>query len=60
MELIISQRTELSAKKTKAESLMNAAAMGRKILRFGPSLNCIKTVILNLNLIASGKYKESL
>lgn len=57
---MISQRSTISAKKTKAESLMSAAAMTRKILRFGPSINCIKTIIVNLQLIASGKYNEPL
>ena len=54
---MIAQRDVLSAKKGKAESLMNAAAMARKILRFGPSINCIKTIIVNLQAIASGSYK---
>jgi hypothetical protein len=57
---MISQRSELTAKKVKVESLMGAAAMARKILRFGPSINCIKTIILNLNAIASGKFSEPL
>jgi hypothetical protein len=35
---------------------MTAAAMARKILRFGPSINCIKTIIINLKAIAEGKY----
>lgn len=53
---MISQRYHLMNKKSKAESLMTAAAMTRKILRFGPSINCVKTIILNLQAIASGKY----
>lgn len=59
-EVMISSRATLSGKKAKAESLMTAAAMARKILRFGPSINCIKTIIVNLQLIASGKYTEPL
>lgn len=35
---------------------MTAAAMARKVLRFGPSINCIKTIIINLKAIAEGKY----
>lgn len=57
---MISQRNIISAKKSKAESLMTAAAMARKILRFGPSINCIKTIIMNLKLIADGKVNEPL
>lgn len=34
---------------------MTAAAMTRKVLRFGPSINCIKTIITNLKIIAEGK-----
>jgi hypothetical protein len=57
---MISRRDVLSSKKSKAESLMGAAAMARKILRFGPSINCIKTIILNLKAIADGKVNEPL
>jgi hypothetical protein len=39
---------------------MGAMAMTRKVLRFGPSINCVKTVITNLNMIALGKVKEPL
>lgn len=59
-ELIIAHRSTILEKKNKVESLMGAAAMARKILRFGPSINCIKTIILNLQAIASGKYSEPL
>jgi len=52
---MISQRDVISGKKGKAEALMGAAAMARKILRFGPSINCVKTIILNLKAIAEGK-----
>jgi hypothetical protein len=54
---MIAHRDNLTAKKSKAESLMGAAAMARKILRFGPSINCIKTIIVNLQAIISGTYK---
>lgn len=39
---------------------MSAAAMTRKILRFGPSINCLKTIIINLQVMASGKSNEPL
>lgn len=52
---MVAQRSTLSAKKGRAEALMTGAAMTRKILRFGPSINCIKTIIFNLKIIASGK-----
>ena len=57
---MIAQRSTLTEKKKKVESLMGAAAMARKILRFGPSINCIKTIIMNLQAMASGKYNEPL
>ena len=59
-EIMVSQRDIISGKKSKAESLMMASAMARKILRFGPSINCIKTIIINLQMIASGKVNEPL
>jgi hypothetical protein len=34
--------------------------MTRKVLRFGPSINMIKTIITNINLIVKGGYKEDL
>ena len=34
--------------------------MTRKVLRFGPSINTVKTVITNLQILASGKCKEPL
>lgn len=39
---------------------MGAMAMTRKVLRFGPSINAVKIVISNLQIIASGKCKEPL
>lgn len=53
-------RESIESKKMKSESLMGAMGMTRKVLRFGPSINCIKTVIGNLKTIASGKAKEPL
>jgi hypothetical protein len=37
---------------------MSASAMARKILRFGPSISCIKTVILNLKALSEGRVTE--
>lgn len=59
-ETMVSERGTLSSKKGKAESLMTAAALTRKVLRFGPSINCIKTIITNLKIIAEGKSSEPL
>lgn len=32
--------------------------MTRKLLRFGPSINYLKIVITNINLLINGKYTE--
>lgn len=58
--MLVHQRDVLGQKKIKSESLMGAMSMTRKVLRFGPSINTIKTVINNLQLIASGEYDEPL
>jgi len=34
--------------------------MARKVLRFGPSINCLKTIIINLKMIAEGRINEPL
>ena len=36
---------------------MGAAGMARKLLRFGPSINLVLTLIKNLKDIAEGNYK---
>jgi|JI10StandDraft_1071094.scaffolds.fasta_scaffold7358828_1 hypothetical protein len=53
--MMVSQRDVISKKKFKAEALMTAAAMTRKVLRFGPSIVCVKTILTNLKIIAEGK-----
>jgi hypothetical protein len=35
---------------------MTATAMTRKILRFGPSINYLKTVIVNIKMLIQGNY----
>ncbi len=35
---------------------MTATAMTRKLLRFGPSIVFLKTIITNINMLISGKY----
>ena len=48
-ENIVSQRGTLKVKAEKSESLMGAMSMTRKVLRFGPSIVTVKTVINNVN-----------
>lgn len=39
---------------------MGAMAMTRKVLRFGPSINMVKTIITNLDSIVKGTNTESI
>ena len=39
---------------------MGVTAMTRKVLRFGPSINMLKTIISNINLIIKGNHTENL
>lgn len=51
-------RNSLLGKIKKTDSLATSMTMARKILRFGPSINCIKTVIMNTLELIQGKNKE--
>lgn len=55
---MISKRDTLKNKQVKAAGMMDAAGMGRKILRFGPSIIILQTIINNLKTLAAGKSKE--
>jgi hypothetical protein len=50
---------ELSGGIRKADTLWASMALARKILRFGPSINCVKTFILNTLQLIKGQNKES-
>ena len=57
---MVHDRDRIKAKQTKVNSLMGAVGMGRKILRFGPSIATIKTILINIKNIADGKINEPL
>ena len=42
----------------KADSLSNSMGLARKVLRFGPSINCVKTFILNTIQLINGLNQE--
>ncbi len=46
-------------KRSKSESLMTAAGMARKVLRFGPSITLIRTIYNNLISLMNGTYTEA-
>jgi len=58
-EKFVHQRNEIIDKKSKSESIMVAAGMTRKILRFGPSITLIKTILSNTKSIIEGTHSES-
>lgn len=43
----------------KADALSGSMSLARKVLRFGPSINQVKTVILNTLTLLQGAHKES-
>lgn len=57
---MVADRNSLSTKKSKAEALMGVSGMTRKVLRFGPSINMVLTIIRNLQDIANGSITEPL
>ena len=54
---MIADRNAIAERKQKVQSLMGATGMARKLLRFGPSINCVLTIIKYLKEIAGGKTK---
>jgi hypothetical protein len=51
------RRNELVASIKKADTVWAAMGLARKVLRFGPSINCAKTFILNTIELINGKNK---
>jgi hypothetical protein len=56
-ELQPHRRNDLTSKIKKADTIWGAMGLARKVLRFGPSINCVKTFVLNTIELINGKNK---
>ena len=52
------RRNEMLAKIKKTDTVWASMGLARKVLRFGPSINCLKTFILNIIQLSKGQNKE--